>query len=366
MGPAPDEPARPRDHLSLRELEEGGGQRNSRDEDDERRDDRAQTRVGDVVPHRERDDRRDAGGGEERHQGLDRPAPVAETPEGADERAQHCRARDVARGRMEDQRDSDGEDCVPDDARHVTEPVVHPSDRVEPLDADGRCDLPPLRVARERVDCRDLIEAGRPGEPRRGLDRRRLPLAEREQDECREGAEPGVAQLVRPRDHPEPRLHGVHRLADRAQRRAERRKEQQDVVILVLTGDVLRRHRSIAERARAGGYSCAVTGAAAPAGGSPRARFQTRSRITASSGDDDDRDERLRSVAHRVDREEGEHDQRHGDADEDEPRLRARLPAQPVAGDARRGRRSRASRRFRPRRSPRGRRCSRPRARPLR
>src|SRR6185503_11283626 len=54
------------------------------------------------------------------------------------------------------------------------------------------------------------------------------------------------------------------------------------VVILVLTGDVLRRHRSIAERARAGGYSCAVTGAAAPAGGSPRARFQTRSRITAS------------------------------------------------------------------------------------
>jgi len=193
---------------------------------DERRDHRAQTGVGDVVLHRERDNRRDAGGGEERHERLDRPAPAAESPEGADERAQHRRARNVARSRVEDQRDSDGEDRVPDNARHVTEPVVHPPDRVEPLYADGRCDLAPLRLVRERVDCGDLIEAGRPGEPRRGLDRRRLPLAEREQDECREGAEPGVAQPVRPRDHPEPRLHGVHRLADRAQRRAKRRKEQ--------------------------------------------------------------------------------------------------------------------------------------------
>jgi hypothetical protein len=104
----------------------------------------------------------------ERHEHLDRPAPAAESPEGADERAQHRRARNVARSRMEDQRESDGEDRIPDNARHVTEPVVHPSDRVEPLDADGRCDLAPLRVARELVDCGDLIEAGRPGEPRGG------------------------------------------------------------------------------------------------------------------------------------------------------------------------------------------------------
>ena len=181
-------------------------------------DHRAQTGVGDVVLHRERDDRRNAGRGEKRHERLDRPAPAAESPEGADERAQHCRARDVASGRMEDQRDPDGEYGVPEHARHVTEPVVHPSDRIEPLDADGRRDLAALRLARELVDGGDLIEARRPGEPRRGLDRRRLPLAEREKDECREGAEPGVAQLVRPRDHPEPRFHGVDRLADRAQR----------------------------------------------------------------------------------------------------------------------------------------------------
>ena len=124
-------------------------------------DHRAQTGVGDVVLHRERDDRRDAGGGEERHQRLDRPAPAAEPPEDADERAQHCRARDVARGRMEDQRDPDREHRVPEHARHVTEPVAHPPDRVEPLDAGGRCDLAPLRLARELVDGRDLIEAGR-------------------------------------------------------------------------------------------------------------------------------------------------------------------------------------------------------------
>ena len=31
--------------------------------------------------------------------------PSAETPEGADERPQHCCARDVARSRMEDQRE---------------------------------------------------------------------------------------------------------------------------------------------------------------------------------------------------------------------------------------------------------------------
>ena len=43
---------------------------------------------------------------------------------------------------------------------HVTEPVVHPPDRVESVDAGGRRYLAPLRMARELVDGRDLVEAG--------------------------------------------------------------------------------------------------------------------------------------------------------------------------------------------------------------
>ena len=157
---------------------------------------------------------------------------------------------------------------------------------------------------------RDLIEAGRPGEPRRGLDRRRLPLAEREQDECREGAEPGVAQPVRPRDHAQPRLDGVDGLADRAQRRAERRKEQQDVVVGSLC-DVLDSRHAMCRRAPAPTPVRPVwqvrcrRRAALRAPASRRGRGRPPGAAIA-----DDRGERLRSVAQRVDGEEGEHDQR--------------------------------------------------------
>ena len=109
-------------------------------------------------------------GGEERHERLDRRAPAAETAEDADESAQHGRARDVAGGRVEDQREPDGEDRVAEYARRVTEPVVHASDRVEPLDPAVGATLP-------RSACpssRGWPLSGRGGvrrEPASGLDR---------------------------------------------------------------------------------------------------------------------------------------------------------------------------------------------------
>jgi hypothetical protein len=146
---SPDETARARDHLALGELEERRRQRDARNEDDERSDHGAQARVGDVVLHRERDDRRDARRCDERHERLDRPPVATEPPQDADEGAQHRSAGDVTRRRVENQREPDGQHGIAHDARDLAEPVVHRANLVEPLDPRRRGDDAPFGLGGE-------------------------------------------------------------------------------------------------------------------------------------------------------------------------------------------------------------------------
>ena len=110
-----------------------------------------------------------------------------------------------------------------------------------------------------------------------------------------------------------------------------RAKRSRSSASLGLGGSLARRRgarvcRRAAHLCRSGGAArlrpAASSGDSAPA--ARRARFQTKSRTTASTRDRDDRREGLGRVAHRVDREEDEDDRRRRDPEQDDRRRERR------------------------------------------
>ena len=228
---APDEAARAGNHLALGQFQEGGRERHAGDEHDQGGDHRAQTGLGHVVLDHERRESSHAEGGEEGHEHLERAPSAPEPLKHADESTQQRRRNHVPHRWMKDERDPDRQRHVPEHAGYGSEAVVEPSNLLELRDARRCSDLPLFSTPGEEMDGRDLIEPRCPRKPRRRLDRRRPPLPQCQEERGRQSAETSIAQSVRASDLGEPQLHGVDSFANRAQRRAEAGKKDQQLVL---------------------------------------------------------------------------------------------------------------------------------------
>ena len=216
------------------------------DEDDERRDDRPQARVGHVVLDRERRQRGDA---KAARNGIStstvrRPSPSRRsTPTTAPSSAAATTSR---RGRMQDERDPDRRGSR---TRGRSSPTRSgcPSAGSPPAARSRRPGRPRPRSAcsASRWTAAIWSSRGVAESRRRRLDRRGPPAPEGQEERRREDAEAGVVQPVRAGDRGEAQLDRVDRLADRAQRRAEAGEEGQELVL----GRLVRRRSLCSPRA---------------------------------------------------------------------------------------------------------------------
>ena len=230
LGRGPDESARAGDHLALGKLEESRRQRDAGDEDDKRRDHRPEAGISDLVLHRQRAQRSDSEGGDERHQHFERAPAVREQPQHTDDCAEDGGSGDVAWSRTKDQRDPDRQRRVPEYGRQRPEAASRGADLLELRDAVRGLERPALRFFGEAMDCSDLVEARRRRQPLRRFDRRRSAAGDRQEERGWEDAEARLLKPVGASNQAEALLDRIHRLTDGAERRTQVGEEEEKLL----------------------------------------------------------------------------------------------------------------------------------------